>query len=286
MKTTRQQSGGFTLIELLVVIAIIAVLAALVVPALSAAKWQARNTRCVGNLRQISVACATYVSTHDVYPLFEESWYNKPSWDLALEPPLKVELRPLNDEGLYTVWPTGIYNCPIVDVAIGSYTDADGQAHRYVFPLRNDYGYNARGVGGWLGGLGGSYIQNARGSYVRNADGDFKVEACKETSVRHPANLIAFGDLFLRSNNAAFDGMLSGDSSIRPYTDFNVKLSARAAMPWKNQPGFLAHRARANRIFADGHASKEDMRTTFAASDEQLRQWNVDDLPHGDLLHD
>jgi prepilin-type N-terminal cleavage/methylation domain-containing protein len=153
----KRQSGiqrAFTLIELLVVVAIVAVLAALVLPGLSAAKWQARNARCVGNLRQISVACSTYVSVHNVYPLFDESWYSKPSWDLALEPPLKNEFRPLNDQGLYTVWPTGIYNCPIINGGIGSYTDPDGQTQTFVCSLRNDYGYNARGVGGGAGGPG------------------------------------------------------------------------------------------------------------------------------------
>jgi prepilin-type N-terminal cleavage/methylation domain-containing protein/prepilin-type processing-associated H-X9-DG protein len=286
VRDTSQIRRGFTLIELLVVVAIVAVLAALVAPGLSAAKLKTRNARCVGNLRQISVACATYVSVHDVYPVFEELWwwYSKPSWDLTLDPPLKVELTPFNDEGLYRVWPTGIYDCPITREGFGSYTGADGQTQTFMFGLRNDYGYNARGVGGQVGGLGGFYLQNSQGSYVRNANGELKTVACKETSVRHPANLIAFGDLFLRSKNPALDGMLSVDNSIRPYTDFDSMLRREPAMPWKKQPSFLAHRAGANRVYADGHVSREDMRGTFAASDAQLRQWNVDDLPHGEVL--
>ncbi len=80
MKTSRNLSAAFTLIELLVVVAIIAILAAMLLPALSAAREKARRSSCLSGLNQIGKALEGYCGDYSGYYPSWGAWDQNAAW--------------------------------------------------------------------------------------------------------------------------------------------------------------------------------------------------------------
>ncbi len=92
---------GFTLVELLVVMAIVAVLAGLLLPAISAARRRAQRAACVSNLRQLSQALQLYANDFNGYFPQSFSVGAKGNWETVLD-----KLRP------YVGVPEEMFLCP------------------------------------------------------------------------------------------------------------------------------------------------------------------------------
>ncbi len=240
VRTMRASQKGFTLIELLVVIAIIAILAAMLLPALAAAKEAGRRTQCVSNLKQWGEAQSMYVDDNNqIFPLTKipngtagaPSGYNEdnPTWgDLAYfygagagntawfnALPPYIKSHPLyyyaakidNGVQLFNQSKT-IYQCPSVKLDPGLNPN-----ERVVF----EYGMNSKG----LDGLPDNAI-------------------LKTSLIAHPAAFVMFSEVRDLTAETPYYGTAANETDLGSPQCYTTRFSSR-------------HTSGANIVFSDAH---------------------------------
>jgi prepilin-type N-terminal cleavage/methylation domain-containing protein/prepilin-type processing-associated H-X9-DG protein len=242
-----KQNCGFTLIELLVVIAIIAILAAMLLPALARAKMKAQQAVCLNNLKQWGLADNMYLDDSSLtfpYPRFQVTStadQDNPSW-LVIN---SYHNAGQGDDVYFNSLPSYVANKPMYVWAFDANTFANSKSI-YSCPTVASQGIDPvdqfANTGNMIAGQRPLFNYGMNSKSLANEQINNVNAILKVPMVVHPSNFVLFSDVRDRSAETPYYGSDANKTDLATPHCYTTRFSSR-------------HNKGGNITFGDGHAA-------------------------------